>query len=128
MLVAGGIGVTPMLSHARAAARWGRSFEVLYGHRPGAGAHLDELRGLAGDRLAAFPSTPDMLAAVRAALADRPIGTHVYVCGPAPLIVAWLLAQYHTGWVIAGFILACAVISLIATALLPDNTREIADD
>ena len=49
--------------------------------------------------------------------------------GPAPLIVAWLLAQYHTGWVIAGFILACAVISLIATALLPDNTnREIADD
>lgn len=49
--------------------------------------------------------------------------------GPAPLIVAWLLAQYRTGWVIAVFILVCAVISLIATALLPDNTsREAADD
>ena len=49
--------------------------------------------------------------------------------GPAPLIVAYLLAQYHTGWVIAWFILACAVISLIATALMPDNTnKEIADD
>jgi len=42
--------------------------------------------------------------------------------GPAPLIVAWLLAQYRSGWVIAVFILVCAVISLIATAMLPDNT------
>jgi len=43
--------------------------------------------------------------------------------GPAPLIVAWLLGQYKSGWVIAGFILVCAVISLVATALLPDNTN-----
>src|SRR3954462_3681739 len=49
--------------------------------------------------------------------------------GPAPLIVAWLLAEYKSGWVIAGFILACAVISLVATAMLPDNTnKEIAED
>jgi metabolite-proton symporter len=49
--------------------------------------------------------------------------------GPAPLIVAYLLAQYQTGWVIAWFILVCAIISLIATALLPDNTnREIPED
>jgi MFS family permease len=48
--------------------------------------------------------------------------------GPAPLIVAWLLAQYQSGWVIAGFILVCAVISLVATALLPDYTnKEIAE-
>ena len=48
--------------------------------------------------------------------------------GPAPLIVAWLLAQYKSGWVIAGFVLVCAVISLIATALLPDYTnKEIAE-
>ncbi len=52
----------------------------------------------------------------------------VIVGGPAPLIVAWLLAQYHSGWVIAGFILVCAIISLVATALLPDNANmEIAD-
>ena len=43
--------------------------------------------------------------------------------GPAPLIVAWLLAQYKSGWVIAIFVLVCAIISLIATALLPDNTN-----
>ncbi len=44
--------------------------------------------------------------------------------GPAPLIVAWLLAEYHSGWVIAIFILVCAIISLIATALMPDNTNK----
>jgi MFS family permease len=48
--------------------------------------------------------------------------------GPAPLIVAWLLNQYKSGWVIAFFILACSIVSLIATALLPDNTnRELPD-
>jgi hypothetical protein len=30
---------------------------------------------------------------------------------------------YKSGWVIAWFILACAIISLIATALLPDYTN-----
>ena len=45
-----------------------------------------------------------------------------------PLIVAWLLAEYKSGWVIAGFVLICAVISLVATAFLPDNTnKEIAE-
>ena len=48
--------------------------------------------------------------------------------GPAPLIAAWLSAGYKSGWVIAGFVLVCAVISLIATALLPDYTnKEIAE-
>jgi ferredoxin-NADP reductase len=98
LLVAGGIGITPMLSHARAAVRWKRSFELLYGHRLGAGAHLGELRTLCGDRLTASASTPELLAAVRAALADRPIGTHVYVCGPAPLIAFVEEAAAELGW------------------------------
>jgi len=48
--------------------------------------------------------------------------------GPAPLIVAYLLAQYKTGWVIAVFILVCAIISLIATAMIPDNKGGAYDD
>ena len=98
VLVAGGIGITPMLSHARAAVRWGRSFELLYGHRPGAGAHREELAALCGERLAVHESTPAMLEAVRAALADRPIGTHVYVCGPAPLIDFVERTAEELGW------------------------------
>ena len=42
--------------------------------------------------------------------------------GPAPLIATWLYATYHSGYAIAIYIAACAVISLAATALMPDYT------
>jgi metabolite-proton symporter len=42
--------------------------------------------------------------------------------GPAPLIATALFAAYHTGYAIAVYILACAVISLIAAAFMPDHT------
>jgi metabolite-proton symporter len=44
--------------------------------------------------------------------------------GPAPLIAAALFAAYHSGYVIAGFILVCAVISLASAALLKDYTHQ----
>jgi metabolite-proton symporter len=42
--------------------------------------------------------------------------------GPAPLIATALFAAYHSGYAIAVYILACAVISLIAAAFMPDHT------
>jgi metabolite-proton symporter len=42
--------------------------------------------------------------------------------GPAPLIATALFAAYHTGYAIAIYIAACAVVSLIATAMMPDYT------
>jgi MFS family permease len=42
--------------------------------------------------------------------------------GPAPLIAAWLFSTYHTPYAIAGYIAACAIISVIATALMTDYT------
>jgi hypothetical protein len=44
--------------------------------------------------------------------------------GPAPLIATWLFAQYKTGYAIAVYIAACAIVSLIATALMPDYTGQ----
>src|SRR5438552_7672295 len=44
--------------------------------------------------------------------------------GPAPLIAAALFARYHSGYAIAGFILGCAIVSLIATAMLKDYTNK----
>jgi len=44
--------------------------------------------------------------------------------GPAPLIATWLLSTYHSGTVIAMFIAVCAVVTLIATAFLPDYTNK----
>jgi MFS family permease len=42
--------------------------------------------------------------------------------GPAPLIAAWLFGAYHTPYAIAGYIAACSIITLIATALMTDRT------
>ena len=42
--------------------------------------------------------------------------------GPAPLIAAWLYATYHSATAIAIYVAACAVITLIATALMTDYT------
>jgi MFS family permease len=42
--------------------------------------------------------------------------------GPAPIVATWLLATYHSGTVIAVFVLACALVSLAATSMLTDYT------
>ncbi|MGA8899301.1 MFS transporter [Bradyrhizobium sp.] len=42
--------------------------------------------------------------------------------GPAPLIAAWLFATYHSATAIAIYVAACAVITIIATALMTDYT------
>jgi MFS family permease len=49
--------------------------------------------------------------------------------GPAPLIAAWLFAQYGSGYAIAAYILCCAILSLISTAMLKDYTnRDISQE
>jgi MFS family permease len=42
--------------------------------------------------------------------------------GPAPLIATWLFGTFHSATAIAGYIAICAVISLVATALMTDYT------
>jgi MFS family permease len=44
--------------------------------------------------------------------------------GPAPLIAAWLFARYGSGYAIATYILVCAILSLISTAMLKDYTNQ----
>jgi MFS family permease len=49
--------------------------------------------------------------------------------GPAPLIAAWLFAQYGSGYAIAAYILFCAILSLVATSMLKDYTnRDISQE
>lgn len=98
LLVAAGIGVTPVLSHARAAIRWGWSFSVVYGYRPGAAAHLGELRELCGNLLVEARSRVELRAAVTAALSAQAMGTHVYVCGPGPLTALVEQTAAELGW------------------------------
>jgi MFS family permease len=49
--------------------------------------------------------------------------------GPAPLIATALLAATGSGYAIAGYIAACAVVSIIATVMMPDYTnRDISQE
>ena len=49
--------------------------------------------------------------------------------GPAPIIATALFATYHSGYAVAVYIAACAVISLIAASMMPDYTgKDISDD
>jgi MFS family permease len=49
--------------------------------------------------------------------------------GPAPLIAAWLFAQYGSGYAIAAYILLCSILSFLATAMLKDYTnRDISQE
>ena len=43
--------------------------------------------------------------------------------GPAPLIATALLAAFGSGYVIALYILFCAIVSISASAFLPDYTN-----
>jgi metabolite-proton symporter len=42
--------------------------------------------------------------------------------GPAPLIAAWLFGVYHSPYAIAAYIAVCAIVTLVATALMTDYT------
>jgi hypothetical protein len=42
--------------------------------------------------------------------------------GPAPLIATWLFGTFHSATAIAVYIAVCAVITLVATAMMTDYT------
>lgn len=101
LLVAGGIGVTPVLSHARAIARDGGSADIVYSYRPGHAAHLDDLRNLAAATgITLFEATT--VEATRSVLAqrfsDQPLGTHAYACGPAAMLDTYTELAAAAGW------------------------------
>jgi ferredoxin-NADP reductase len=101
LLVAAGIGVTPVLSHARAAARWGRAAEVIYIYRAGAAAHLDDLRTLAAEgRLDLFEAVGKEagIELLRQRLRVQPLGTHAYACGPVDMLETYRREGLGAGW------------------------------
>jgi hypothetical protein len=42
--------------------------------------------------------------------------------GPAPLIATWLFGNFHSSYAIAIYIAVCAVVTLIACAMMTDYT------
>ncbi|WP_233270397.1 PDR/VanB family oxidoreductase [Chachezhania sediminis] len=100
LLIAGGIGVTPMISMATALAGDGRAFTFHYAMRnAGAGAFVDALTGAHGDRVVLHRDDEAGGPLDVAALIDAADpATHIYVCGPKPMIEAVKTAAEHRGF------------------------------
>lgn len=85
IFVAGGVGVTPMLSLAAEVERSGRPWQMLCLARTAEDMpYLAELQGKYGGKITFHGSSAGRLD-LGAALADLPGGTAVYVCGPGTL-------------------------------------------
>jgi ferredoxin-NADP reductase len=97
LLVAAGIGITPMVSHLRSARRWGRDVRLLYLHREGRGAYLEQIKALTDDAQICTDRAAFM-AEVAPELADQPFGTHLYVCGPASFMDDITATATSLGW------------------------------
>lgn len=99
LLVAGGIGVTPMLAMARSLRVRGAAFSMVYaGLEAGAMAYADTLRAICGDRLALHEAKQSGIPDLQALLAGQPAGTMAYICGPGVMIEALRAAAEALGW------------------------------
>lgn len=88
VFVAGGIGITPILTMIARAEAAGADWTLLYGGRRRATmAFLDELERH-GDRVTVWPQDTHGLLDLGALLAEPRPGTLVYACGPGPLLDA----------------------------------------
>jgi len=91
VLVAGGIGITPLLCMACRLSQLGRSYEVLYFARSrGAAAFTQVLQSLGARVHWHFDDEAGGAPDLKALLAQRKAeGTHFYACGPTPMLDAF---------------------------------------
>jgi ferredoxin-NADP reductase len=98
LLVAAGIGITPFLAFSHELLRRNADFELHYAYRSGTSdAYLAELRQWLGPRLNEYPSGVRRFDPV-ALFEDRPLGAHVYACGPQPLLLDLREQAAAQGW------------------------------
>ncbi|GJD50583.1 Phthalate dioxygenase reductase [Methylobacterium crusticola] len=98
LLLAGGIGITPLLAMAHALAAAGRDFRLHVFARGRAGAPLlGEAEAFGPDRVVAhFDDPPGTRLALEALLREPEPGTEIYCCGPAGFMDA--VREAASGW------------------------------
>ncbi|MCC8977401.1 PDR/VanB family oxidoreductase [Bradyrhizobium acaciae] len=94
VLIAGGIGITPLLSMIRRLEALGRRWDLFYAARTrAAAAFLDELGTVRSDHSRIHVDFDDersgRLFDLPAIVGNAPAHAHLYCCGPVPMLVAF---------------------------------------
>lgn len=99
VLVAGGIGITPFMAYVEELLARDASFELHYACRGSlTDAYRDELQARLGDRFHVYDSTAGQRLDLADVLRNKPLGSHVYACGPQNLLDALRAQAAACGW------------------------------
>jgi vanillate O-demethylase ferredoxin subunit len=99
LLIAGGIGITPILPMMRSLLIRKQSFSMLYaGVKREAMAYADEVLAMGGDHARLHESSRDGTPDLDAMLAFQPPGTVAYICGPGRMIDALRALAHARSW------------------------------
>jgi ferredoxin-NADP reductase len=99
ILIAGGIGITPLIPMAEQLALWNKPFELHYAIRDiERGAHAQRLKAAFGERVKLYRSSANERIPIMSLLERQSLGTHLYVCGPERMIEAVRLGARNAGW------------------------------
>jgi ferredoxin-NADP reductase len=99
LLIAGGIGITPFLAQLEDLHGAPVPYELHYSVRsPEHAAFLNRLREREGDKVRMYYDSESHAVDFDGLLSNQPLGTHVYVCGPAGLINRVVTTAKSCGW------------------------------
>lgn len=99
VLIAGGIGITPFLAQLEDLHDGGVPYELHYSVRsPEHAAFLGRLRQREGEKVRMYYDSENQAVDFDGLLSNQPLGTHIYVCGPAGLINKVVATARACGW------------------------------
>ncbi len=100
VLVAGGIGITPLLAMAQALDRMSLAFELHCFTQSDDHTPFDEVLGGLGDSVVRYLGlSPEQTGnQIRQIVAEHTPHTHLYVCGPGPMLEVVRYEAAEAGW------------------------------
>jgi ferredoxin-NADP reductase len=99
ILIAGGIGITPFIAMTTQLSREEAPFELHYCMRSDdLGAYRKDLRTVYGHKVHTYVDDQKQVLPLDRLLTGQPLGTHIYVCGPAGMIEWVLKSARDAGW------------------------------
>jgi ferredoxin-NADP reductase len=99
LLIAGGIGITPFLAMLEDLHGGPVPYELHYSVRGAEhAAFIDRLSSREGGRVHLYCDDREQSLDLEGLLSHQPLGTHVYICGPAGMIARAVAVAKSCGW------------------------------